>query len=156
MNITRPIREEDWVESLQGELALRTDLLDQLERAVARQDALIERSDASGLRDLLTERQSVVERIESGAERLACLLDRFEQEGGRLAGERVATIRELVARISRRLDAVLAADARTEELMKEAMRRLRGELEETAVTNRAVSAYHTTQPSDARFSDRKA
>ena len=156
MNFTRPMRDEDWVSSLEAELTLRSGLLDRLEDAVRRQDALIKGQDMGGLRLLLAERQAVVDDIESGAERLACLLDRFEQEVARLALQRVEAIRELVGRISRRLDSVLEADARTADGMEQAMQRIRGELQETTVANRAVHAYHPAQAPDARFSDRKA
>ena len=98
----------------------------------------------------------MVERIESGADRLAGLLDRFEREGGRLSQGQVASIRELVVRIGDRLDAVLAADARTAECMRNTMSGLREELEGATFVNRAVTAYHTNRAPDARFSDRKA
>ena len=126
MNFTRPMRDEDWVSSLEAELTLRSGLLDRLEDAVRRQDALIKGRDMGGLCLLLAERQAVVDDIESGAERLACLLDRFEQEVARLALQRVEAIRELVGRISRRLDSVLEADARTADGMEQAMQRIRG------------------------------
>ena len=51
---------------------------------------------------------------------------------------------------------VLEAEARTADGMELAMQRIRGELQETTVANRAVHAYHPAQAPDARFSDRKA
>ncbi len=157
MNITKDIRDaRDWVTELERELSDRSHLIDRLDEAVSRQDALIEQEDAAALVDLLDQRQAVVDQIESGAERLAGLLDRFELEVAQLAPDRVTAVRELVQRISTRLDAVLAADARSCELVSGLMGRLRGELDGTVRGTRAVHAYHAPGTTDARFSDRKA
>jgi hypothetical protein len=157
VNIARDIRENrDWVSDLERELSDRSRLVDRLDDAVGRQDALIEQEDAASLIDLLGQRQLVVDEIETGADRLAGLLDRFEQEGAQLPLHRVTAVRELVRRIADRLDSVLAADARACSLVNGLMSRLRGELEGTTVASRAVHAYHAPGSPDARFSDRKA
>jgi hypothetical protein len=157
MNIARNIREDrDWVLNLEKELSDRSHLVDRLDDAVGRQDALIEQEDASALIDLLGHRQVVVDEIESGSDRLVGLLDRFESEGSQLPLHRVTAVRELVQRIADRLDSVLAADARACSLVSGLMSRLSGELEGTAVASRAIHAYHSPGTPDARFSDRKA
>ena len=157
MNIARNMPEDlGWVMELERELSDRSRLVDRLDDAVGRQDALIEQEDAASLIDLLAQRQLVVDEIEAGAERLASLLDRFEQEGAQLPLHRVTAVRELVRRIADRLDSVLAADARACSLVNDLMSRLRGELEGATVASRAVHAYHAPGTTDARFSDRKA
>lgn len=147
---------DDWIADLELELSNRSRLVDLLDAAVGRQESLIRDEDTAGLLELLGMRQQVVDEIEAGSDRLVELLDRFEDEAGRLAGQRVTAVRELVRRIGRRLDLVLEADARSCELVSGHLERLRGELTETAQASRAAHAYHPAGAVDARFSDRRA
>lgn len=156
MNIARSRRGDDWLTTLEEELSERSLLVERLDQAVRKQEALIESEDAVGLLSLLSERQLVVDRIESGAPRLVELLERFEQEGAMLELHRVATLRQLMERIGKRLEAVIAADATAAHSVHEAMSRIRERIEETTTTSKALHAYHDLGTPGARFSDRKA
>lgn len=156
MNIASSRRGDDWLAALEEELSERSLLVERLDQAVRKQDEMIASEDAVGLLSLLSERQLVVDRIESGAPRLAELLDRFEQEGAMLELHRVTTLRQLMGRIGKRLETVLAADATAAHSVHEAMSRIRERIEEASTASKAMHAYHGPGASGARFSDRKA
>lgn len=152
-----------WAARVRSVLDERMALLDELDQASARQEAIIASRDTQALMDLLDIRQRVVDRFVAGQGELLALTETFETHVSHLDGALAESLRARLRTLLDGLSRVTSRDEVAQDALRQAREEARGELMRAHVGGGARTAYRTSSnlverdPGDnARFADRRA